>query len=146
MRKPKLRISSGYLTPVYDVKRLPNIIDKMEGLIKKLQKRKRVDAIAFTGTSGAAVAYPLSVKMGIPLICIRKAADASHYSRLYEGVTGVQQYIIVDDCIDSGDTVRRIKKEVKNHCPKAKPIGIFLYNHDYWRTRHGSVPVYSERM
>lgn len=148
MRKPKppqrrtLRIISSYLYDVYDVKRLPWIVDATAKAIEKFHKRKAIDAIAFSGTSGAAVAYPLSVKMGFPLICIRKDGTESHYYSTYEGVMDVKHYIIVDDCISSGDTIRRIKKEVSNRCRSAKLKGVFLYNHaNCYRKTCGGAPI-----
>lgn len=128
MKKTPIRISSTYLRPVYEVESFKNIIDKSYKSILKFRKRHSFEAIAFTGTSGAALAYPLSYKLKVPLICVRKSIRDNHYKDKLEGATFVNSYIIVDDCIDSGRTVRNILKNIKINNPSAICKGIYLYN------------------
>jgi adenine/guanine phosphoribosyltransferase-like PRPP-binding protein len=143
--KKELKVASSYLHDVYEVEQLPKIIDRLIDSITFFctTKRKSIDAIAFTGTSGAAAAYPLSIRLKMPLICIRKDTESSHHGLPYEGVIGIKNYIIVDDCIESGKTIKRIIKEVKLVNPKAQPIGIFLYN-DYKRKSCQNIPCVCE--
>lgn len=128
-RKRQFRVRSSYLDSIYYVETFHNVVEEMAEYVKKFCKTRRVDAIAFTGTSGAAVAYPLSAQLQIPLICIRKSGEANHYGGTYEGVIGIKQYIIVDDCIETGNTIKTIKKEVKKVCRNSKPVAVILYNH-----------------
>jgi adenine/guanine phosphoribosyltransferase-like PRPP-binding protein len=129
-RKPHHRNNypfvSGYLNKIFSTIQFTKTINKLAIRIQSFRKKHRIEAIAFTGVSGSAVAYPLSYKLKIPLICVRKGT--SHYGSPYEGREDVKRYIIVDDLIETGNTIRKIKKTVKIHSPKAKCIGVFLYN------------------
>ncbi len=66
-----MSIFTSYLRKVYDPDifelLVPRVIDKaVEAMVKC-----PFDAIAFTGTSGAALAYILSWKLKVPLLCVR---------------------------------------------------------------------------
>src|ERR1700686_5496923 len=123
----QVNISSDYLYPVFDPTQFPGTVNKMVTKIKSFQKKHKIDAIAFTGTSGSAVAYPLSYKLKIPLICIRKEkTNHTHYK--YEGRYNASTYIIVDDFISTGATIKTIKKQVREISRQSKLLGIFLYN------------------
>ena|SRR5271156_4732446 len=133
---------TSYLGRIFDVNQYPQLINKLSIKIKKFQQKQSFDAIAFTGTSGCSVAFTLSYKLGIPLICIRKNSDNSHFNGLYEGVENVKRYIIVDDFIASGDTIATIKKNVLLRSKRAKLVGIFLYGQSANQTTHKKIPVY----
>lgn len=130
----RVRIQTSYLDKVYRVSKFTKTIDRATKALKAFHKKNPFDAIAFTGTSGAALAYPLSYKLGIPLICIRKSVADNHSGMRLEGCVSAKRYIIVDDCIESGSTVRKIQKFVKKELEKAQLIGILLYSHSdsYW--------------
>ena len=102
----------------------------MANKIAKFVKQNKIDAIAFSGTSGAAYAYPLALKLNLSLICVRKSINGNHYNKYVEGCYNAERYIIVDDFIDTGATIRRILKKVKTFSSEAKCSGIFLYNSD----------------
>ena len=126
-------IKTDYLGKVYQVNKFIEEINKAAKIIRKFKRKNPFDAIAFTGTSGAAFAYPLSYKLGIPLICIRKSVTDNHFRRKVEGQVNTKRYIIVDDFIESGKTIRRIQKEIKNNWAAKPPqlIGIYLYAQSY---------------
>jgi adenine/guanine phosphoribosyltransferase-like PRPP-binding protein len=118
-------IKTSYLEKVYYPNEFAKLIKKMTAEIKTFKKKNQFDAIAFRGTSGAAVAYPLSISLKIPLICVRK--DSSHSYLKVEGCIGALKYIIVDDFIESGKTMNKIINSIKKANKKAVPIQIFLY-------------------
>lgn len=120
------RIQSDYLRPVYEVDQYKVIVKKFTAAIKKFRLKNYFDAIAFTGTSGAAMAYPVSAMLGIPLICVRKDR-LCHYNHLIEGCVTADRYVIVDDFISGGTTMKKITDEIRNNMPNAKPVAIFLY-------------------
>lgn len=131
---------TDYLGRIYDIKKYPNTINKLATKIKNFKLKQPFDAIAFTGTSGAAVAYPLSFLLGIPLICIRKDKRSHYGNGLYEGICGIEGYIIVDDFFASGKTIKRVIKEIKSEAIfrrsiSPKPVGIFLYNAGHIKDR-----------
>jgi len=148
--KKSTKIDTCYLQAVYDVPKFKIAVKKTAKSIKALYEKKyreekiRIEAIAFTGTSGAAMAYPLSYLLNIPLICIRKDEERSHYRKdgygEVEGIKNPANYIIVDDMICSGETIDKITKKIKNMYPKAKCLGIFLYS-SYQISPYKKIPV-----
>jgi adenine/guanine phosphoribosyltransferase-like PRPP-binding protein len=68
----------------------------------------KFDAIAFTGNSGAIYAPPVALALNKPMILVRKSEVSSHSSRDVEGLKSAKTYIILDDIVSSGATVRRV--------------------------------------
>jgi orotate phosphoribosyltransferase len=103
--------------------------------IKKLIKQHEIDAIAFTGSSGSALAFNIASRINIGLLYIRKEKESRNSTTTVEcnTHTEIRNYLIVDDFICMGETVRRIARSIeevaisKNTCiPKCK--GIYLYD------------------
>jgi hypothetical protein len=109
-------VVSSYLNCVYDVERFRKTFNRVSSALRALKKRVKFEAIAFRGSSGAALAYPYSLKFGTPLIHVRKSWERreSHCSHIVEGFYEVKRYIILDDAISSGNTIRTIVDEIKN--------------------------------
>jgi orotate phosphoribosyltransferase len=83
------------------------------------------DAFAFRGMSGALIAPSLAVEMDKTLILVRKTTDGCHSFRMVEGDSAARRYIIVDDCVDSGNTAQTIVRLVKGEfAPKAVCLGV----------------------
>lgn len=79
------------------------------------------DAIAFMGTSGALVAPMLAAKMKKGLILVRKGgprSNGSHSASVVEGALDSKRYVIVDDFICSGRTVKSIVSKLEKYMPK----------------------------
>lgn len=99
----------------------------------EVQKELEVDAIAFSGSSGAAIAFPLCAAHKVPLMYIRKAHERSHGANLeYISNKAIRRYMIVDDFVCSGATVRRIHKKVLDYANirgsvAPECVGLFLY-------------------
>jgi adenine/guanine phosphoribosyltransferase-like PRPP-binding protein len=142
-------IRTDYLDKVYDVKTFVAIVDNTIRVLKKLKKEIPFDAIAFTGTSGAAVAYPLSYRMQLPLICIRKPTDNSHYFNSgngeIEGFVHTERYLIIDDFTCSGDTLHRIINVIAKDLPQAECVAIALYTWEVSRERRPLRHTFSDR-
>jgi hypothetical protein len=120
---------TNYLRQVFDVGLFPIVVKKMSKAINEFRRSYPVEAIAFTGVSGSAMAFPISYELNLSLVCIRRHTDPCHFDGgSYEGMAGIKNYIIVDDMIDTGSTVRYIQEEVRNKSPKAICQGIFLFN------------------
>lgn len=114
---------SSYLAPIYDPVRFKNLIARVAQEIKAFRKENRFDAIAFRGSSGAAAAFPLSLRLGIPIIYVRKDNESGHGQKVEGPNKAVKTFIIVDDLIASGRTV----KAILDALPDATCLGIFLY-------------------
>jgi orotate phosphoribosyltransferase len=91
------------------------------------------DAIAFRGMSGALAAAPLALKLNKHLICVRKG-ESTHADYDVEGALGCR-YIIVDDCISSGATVRTIQDKIHQSDPLSNCVAIYLYNAETYYAR-----------
>lgn len=109
----------------------------------KLLRGKSFEAIAFRGMSGAVVAPLLAYSMNKSLIMVRKPEDkySSHATLPVEGDINAANYIIVDDCVATGRTIRTILAEVEIFAPEAQCIGVLLY-YDFV-TRHRPLELIS---
>jgi adenine/guanine phosphoribosyltransferase-like PRPP-binding protein len=102
-------------------------IDKAIKILSKYDDQ--YDSIAFMGMSGALFGPELSRRLNKHLIMVRKSTNDTHSSSLVEGYYKGKNYIIVDDFIASGKTVRNIRKRIKKFNPKAKCVGILEIDH-----------------
>ena len=134
-------VRSHYLSAMYD-DRMPSIVHKMAVLVRWIRiNHERFDSLAFTGMSGAAIAFPLTLITDIPLTCVRKDHDGSHYQRRGGGsVEGHVQkglrYLIVDDQVSSGRTIRHIMHAIAREVPGSRCVGIArYYPNDYTADR-----------
>jgi adenine/guanine phosphoribosyltransferase-like PRPP-binding protein len=140
--KIKHKIQSSYLSRVYK-KDFLKVVPATVKLLEKFRKKNYFDAIAFTGSSGAALAFPLSYLMKLPLIHVRKG-DGNHFGQPIEGTISSKNYIIVDDFIASGYTVRKIVKTIKKeYAHEANPVAIYLYNSSDRRKSLDDIPIIS---
>jgi len=128
-----MHIYSQYLGDVFK----PNDFRVTYEWVKRVLEGMSFDAIAFRGTSGAALAFPLSLDLNVPLIHIRK--HMGHSCNTVEGIFDCRTYVIVDDIVCSGDTLREIKRQIQiapraNHaCPEQKVpvpecVGVIFYS------------------
>jgi adenine/guanine phosphoribosyltransferase-like PRPP-binding protein len=92
---------------------------------KAILKKYKFDAIAFRGMSGALVAAPLALAIKKTLIMVRKPEDenARHSTRAVEGDRGAKRFVMVDDFVASGTTMKTILRAIKKFNPEAVCIG-----------------------
>lgn len=100
-------IHSEYLQEIFQ----PEEYKKTIEWVKKALKKFEFDAIAFRGTSGSAIAFPLSYELGIPLLYVRK--DSSHHCSGIEGFVDCKRYVIIDDMVSSGETIKIIQDTIQ---------------------------------
>jgi hypoxanthine phosphoribosyltransferase len=91
----------------------------------------KFDAIAFRGASGALIGPILAYMLGKTMIMVRKERREGHSYYLVEGEYTARTYLIVDDFISRGTTVRAIVEGVNNftqdNCGRqAKCVGAYL--------------------
>ena len=101
----------------------------------KLKESLQFDAIAFSGSSGCAIAFNLAARHQIPLIYVRKANEIAHGADIECNVKTlhVRKYLIVDDFVDSGKTVDHIVRSIKKHAKKSsayipKQVGVLCFD------------------
>ena len=131
-KQPKpIQISDGYLIPALDPRVAPITTEALYQLI--LHSGVKFDTIVFRGMSGALVAPIVAQKLVKPITLCRKSSDDAHAGgNRIEGMTNFETYIIIDDVIETGKTIRSIievvnlKMEAMLQSP-AECVGIFLY-------------------
>ena len=84
------------------------------------------DCIACCGTSGLMVVPQVAELLNKHIIVIRKKEDKCYSEFTIEGVAPFR-YIILDDLICSGNTVRNIQRNVFDEHPRARCIGLYCY-------------------
>jgi len=83
------------------------------------------DSIACCGVSGLMVVAQIAELLNKNIVVVRKGEQCYSEFRT-EGVAPFQ-YIILDDLICSGSTVKRIKRLLKDGYPRSKCIGVYCY-------------------
>lgn len=115
---PNVKIVTTYLE-VLD----PNeFLRTLERTVAALRTRD-FDAIAFCGMSGAVLAPSVAQALGKTLLLVRKSSEVRHSSYTVEGDCGANTYVILDDLICTGETVRHIQRQIQT----AQCVGIYTY-------------------
>lgn len=130
----KNSIHTSYLGAVMSPQRFKRTVEAMCERAYEVMVKTSFDAIAFCGMSGAGVAFPMALQLGLPTIMVRKD-DRSHHVRenvgphqWLEGALDVDSYLIVDDQVSSGRTVATMMARIAAYNPAARCVGIILYN------------------
>lgn len=87
------------------------------------------DTIACCGTSGLLVVSQIAESLNKNILIIRKKHESKYSPFLYEGVIP-EKYIIIDDLICSGSTVKHILKTVRDESPNSICLGIYVFLKD----------------
>ena len=122
-----LTAHSHYLHPVFIKEEFSEMMRRTVRLARMMKRAYKYDTIVFTGMSGALVSSAISLAIDSSLVCIRKNEDSSHYPFNFEGNPNVKNYIIVDDFISGGATVRNLLSKMKKAKPDAVCKAILLY-------------------
>jgi phosphoribosylpyrophosphate synthetase len=102
----------------------------------KLKEELDIDAIAFCGSSGCAIAFNLAAKHKIPLMYVRKKDEKSHSTSRVEcndKKVEVKKYLIVDDFVDRGRTVDYITENITKYAKQAgaypaESVGVLCFD------------------
>jgi adenine/guanine phosphoribosyltransferase-like PRPP-binding protein len=96
-------------------------------VIKMIKARGlEFDAIACRGVSGLLIAPVVAMRLNKTLIVVRKG-EKTHSGYKVEGDHGAKRYLILDDFIDGGDTVRITIKDIYATNPAARCVGFIAY-------------------
>lgn len=133
-----MEIYSSYLGVVFDIDRFQKLVPIVVQKAKDIMQKHPFDAIAFTGVSGAALAFILSYELKIPLICVRRDRNDGHHAKnsqmmvsyptLLEGALDAKKYLIVDDFISTGATTNRIIESINDFFNHGDCVAILLYS------------------
>jgi orotate phosphoribosyltransferase len=105
---------------------LQDTCSSVVGMIE--ESKVKFDAVAFTGLSGALVAPVVCLMLNKYPLVVRKDEEISHSYLRVEGPIGAFNYIIIDDLLCYGKTVRRMLNHIETNKPASKCVGLFLYN------------------
>jgi hypothetical protein len=132
MLDPFTNIASDYLTSCFI-----DLNAKVESVVDKLTPVR--------GVSGMMVGPMVAARMRKPWCIIRKPGDGTHSDhKVVEGWHNFKTYIIIDDLIATGGTIKLIQTTLRDHAraydykwERGVPecVGFYLFNHDElaWR-------------
>lgn len=132
----------GHTWGIFNPGMFSRIVEIFEQKVLEVHARTPIDAVAGCGNSGVPLAAALSLRLGIPMITVRKPGEQTvAFSSIVTGAIGAKSYVIVDDMISSGGTVNRIMDAIFSASGNvARPAAVILYNqrheedNDYWTT------------
>jgi orotate phosphoribosyltransferase len=108
---------------------LPRTVDRAERALRP--HAGRFDSIAVSGVSGLCVGAPVALRLGVPLVVVRKISDACHDDRLVIGADHLgHRWLFVDDFVSQGATRRHVAHEIARVAPCAVYAGWYLYRDD----------------
>lgn len=149
-----------YTERIFRPREFQPLVEAVSRKLEAIFEKTPFEAVAGTGNSSTPLLGALSYKLGIPIIATRKSGDPAHDSRPANGLVGCKAYVIVDDLIDSGATVKGIMERIETAQKKRneswgdndaipKCVGIILYDSygDNWLFRseyfaREDIPVY----
>ena len=117
-----------HIGSLYVRKNIANFEHNIHKLICAIENSKiEFDSIAFCGISGALYAPTVAYILGKELILVRKSSEICHSSCVVEGFVHSKKYIIIDDLVAYGSTIRRIQERINMYIPLAKCQAVFAY-------------------
>jgi hypothetical protein len=116
---------SGYLGCALETHRMKETVRLATPVLAPLLDQ--FQAFAFRGLSGALIAPLLAVHFNKTLIAVRKL-EPTHGFSIVLGDHAATTYLIVDDQISSGTTVRWIHKYIEDWAPGMKCCGFLGIN------------------
>jgi adenine/guanine phosphoribosyltransferase-like PRPP-binding protein len=127
-----VRHSPSYTARIFDHDKFKALISECASAIAVLQPVLGFDILVGCGHSGTPLVTALSLETDLPMILIRKGECAGD-DRMANGMlkpTG--RYLIIDDLIESGDTVRACRQAInaateERGLEPMMPAGILLY-------------------
>jgi len=103
--------------------------DLIEWIYQTLKPHaNKFDAIAVCGMSMALVAPTIADRLNKNLILVRKGGERTHSDLRVEGVRD-GRYIIIDDIIDTGDTLLRVTEQIEKFNKYAVCVCVIQYHH-----------------
>lgn len=151
-----MRVSQGYSTG-YSHERVKQRAEHAARSIEAMIAETGADTVIVHGNSGVSCGFAALMLTDFNLCLLRKDNDNSHGSPL-EGPANhnIRRYIILDDMIDTGSTVHRIREKLEKLADQSghdtpRCVGIVLYgtHHrtDYTFATDGlTVPLLSRKL
>lgn len=126
-----MKTENSYHEEIFNRDLCKATVKKVVADIRALKKELGFNTIVITGISGAGMGFIVGYQTGIPVVFVRKPEDNTH-GNLIEGPDDhtMKKYIILDDFVSSGDTVRRVVKTIQKRAIIAediKCVGVYQF-------------------
>ena len=132
---------SSYLKNTFNPELFKKTVNSTVERVKQLQKELQFNALAFTGQSGASIAYPVGFLTGLMLICVRR--EGSSHGYFVEQSNNCRRYLIIDDFVCSGATIDSILRKLESFTDLTC-VGIFCYyNSHNEKSSYKELPIFS---
>lgn len=112
MDHPK-HVHPAYTSPVFSAD-FQKTVDKTINKLNQMKALHSFDAIAGTGLSSIPLIGAVSAITGIKMLLTRKPSDKTHDNHKANGYLGCERYVVIDDLIDSGATLKGVCSAI-NH-------------------------------
>lgn len=99
----------------------------IKALVARL-RRRGFDTIACRGLSGMVVAPTVAYLLDKQVLVVRKSVADNHSRSWVESSGEPRRYIIIDDFVFDGHTVKAIADRVAERYPAAKCAGVYCYD------------------
>lgn len=103
---------ADYLSDCFDIKKRVRTVNRLWEFV--IKEKIEFDSIAVMGISGLVIGSILSYRLGSNLCVVRKTKRTHSENKVESGFNNIESYLIIDDLMDSGKTVRSIIKEIRN--------------------------------
>lgn len=120
---------ASYLENAVDMeKRNVTVLTVAAMILNDKSKGIPIQAIAVQGVSGLLVAPIVSYLTHVPLVVVRKCSDSSnHSSYRVEHDYSFDHYVVIDDCVCSGNTLLHIIQELRYYASNPTLEKVYLY-------------------
>lgn len=148
-----VRIAPGHTHQIFDPNEMPNLVKRLVRTANSVRKFTDFNCLAGSGHSSVPLLGALGLKLNLPFIAVRKSQDTDNDIGLVNGFFPNEgtRYLIIDDLISSGTTVKRIvdnihKTAADRRYDNVKCVGILLHNSDYgcpfYYSFHERIPTF----
>lgn len=131
----------GYNEKQFHHEKLRTMVKRLSLTVPHGLKLLGADAMVCTGKSGIAVATALLASIDVNVVHVRKQGESSHGSMIEGSGREFGKFIVFDDFVASGATVRTVLERLSDSdsahreddtwCPYENCMGVFVYQHNH---------------
>jgi hypothetical protein len=106
--------------------KMRTLVEQSVDALSRKEGAPEFDTVAFTGASGFLIAPQVALALGKQMIMVRKE-ETDHSPYRVEGYAQSERYIMLDDFLATGSTLKRAITSIKGAFPRARCVGFYLY-------------------
>ncbi len=115
---PPVTIAPNYTRKVFDPKAFPILTKRMIKAAKAIMATTPFNMLAGCGNSGLPLLGAMGLRLKMPILACRKSGDSAHDDAKVNGHIVEGKYLIIDDLISTGSTVKWIRGNILNEVAK----------------------------